>query len=98
MTRFGNRLAAAGADQTLTEAEGRPVASWAVCRPTAHDLRRTMATRLAQAGIPAEDVAACLNHARRGVTALHYDHYDRMKEKRRAFQLWAQQISELINW
>jgi integrase len=37
-------------------------------RPTAHDLRRTLATRLAAVGIAAEDVKACLNHARGDVT------------------------------
>jgi integrase len=96
MTRFGNGLIADGVDREFTEEEGRAIESWRVGRPTAHDLRRTLATRLAKSGIPAEDVSACLNHARRGVTALHYDHYDRLREKRRAFALWAQQIADLV--
>jgi len=42
--------------------DGRAIASWVADRPSAHDLRRTLATRLAGAGVPAEDISACLNH------------------------------------
>jgi integrase len=96
MTRFGNGLRAEGVDRKFSDEEGRAATTWVGSRPTAHDLRRTMATRLAKSGIPAEDVSACLNHARRGVTAQHYDHYDRMREKRQAFSLWGWQIDELV--
>jgi integrase len=95
MTRFGNGLLLDDPDRQFTEEEGRAIAAWKIDRPTAHDLRRTLATRLAGAGIPAEDVSACLNHAKRGVTAVHYDHYDRLREKRRALVLWAKKIVEV---
>jgi integrase len=95
MTRFGNSLFAETADRAESEGEGRANKSWVADRPSAHDLRRTLATRLAASGVPAEDVSACLNHARRGVTAMHYDHYDRAREKRAALALWSEQIESL---
>src|SRR4029077_3632926 len=69
----------------------RTVETWSSDTPSAHDLRRTLATRLAGAGVPAEDISACLNHTRGGVPARHYDLYDRAREKRKAFELWGRQ-------
>jgi integrase len=71
--------------------------SWLAERPSPHDLRRTVATRLASLGVPSEDVAACLNHVRRDVTGRHYDMYARLNEKRRALDLWAQTIERIIS-
>jgi hypothetical protein len=42
-----------------------------------------------------EAISAGLDHARRGVTAVHYDHYDRAREKRAAVALWSDQIERL---
>jgi len=64
--------------------------------PTPHDLRRTCATRLAAAGVPAEDVRAVLNHARADVTGKHYVLYDRAKEKHAALTRWAQIIAGIL--
>lgn len=96
MTCFGNALTAHG-NQEFSAKERAAAESWAAERPSAHDLRRTLATRLAGLGIPAEDVSACLNHVRKGVTATHYDHYDRAREKRRAFNLWARFLAEILD-
>jgi integrase len=63
--------------------------SWRADVPSAHDLRRTAATRLSAAGVPAEDIAAILNHARGDITGKHYDQYQRAAEKRRALDRWA---------
>ena len=94
MIRFGNALAEAD----VASAEDREGAeTWTSERPSAHDLRRTMATRLSGLGIPAEDVSACLNHVRKGVTATHYDHYDRAREKRRALNFWARTVAEIVD-
>ena len=71
--------------------------SWLAEPPSPHDLRRTVATRLASLGVPSEDVAACLNHVRRDVTGRHYDMYARLSEKRRALDLWAQTIERIIS-
>jgi integrase len=70
--------------------------SWKADPPTPHDLRRTLATRLAAAGVRGEDVSAILGHARAGVTGKHYDHYDRADEKRRALQRWARILASII--
>jgi integrase len=70
--------------------------SWLAEPPSPHDLRRTVATRLASLGVPSEDVTACLNHVRRDVTGRHYDMYARLIEKCRALDLWAQTIEQLI--
>jgi integrase len=70
--------------------------SWKANPPTAHDLRRTVATRLAAAGVPSEDVSAILGHVRAGVTGRHYDHYDRANEKRRALERWARILVSII--
>lgn len=70
--------------------------TWVVEPPSPHDLRRTVATRLASMGVPPEDVAACLNHVRRDVTGPHYDMYARQAEKRRALDLWAQTLQRII--
>jgi integrase len=95
MARFGKSLDA-DSGQRDAVGGGRAVETWRSERPTAHDLRRTLATRLSASGLPAEDVSACLNHARRTVTAMHYDQYDRAREKRRALELWAEQVVVLV--
>jgi len=70
--------------------------SWKAFPPTPHDLRRTVATRLAGLGIPGEDVAAVLAHTLPGVTKAHYDRYDRAREKRRALESWAGRLEEIV--
>jgi integrase len=96
MIRFGNALSVGADAKDYHSDEVRAVSTWTSDRPSAHDLRRTLATRLAGSGVPAEDISACLNHTRRSVTARHYDLYDRAREKRRAFDLWAEQIAVII--
>jgi integrase len=95
MIRFGNTLSAPTQNENV--AETCAILSWVADRPSAHDLRRTLATRLAGAGIAAEDISACLNHTRAGVTARHYDLYDRAREKRNAFELWGRQVARIID-
>jgi integrase len=64
--------------------------------PSTHDLRRTCATRLAAAGVPAEDIQAVLNHARGDVTGRHYDQYERGREKQVALNRWAQLVAAIL--
>jgi integrase len=64
--------------------------------PSPHDMRRTCATRMAAAGIRAEDVRAVLNHTRSDVTGKHYDKYDRAAEKRAALNRWAQIVAAIL--
>jgi integrase len=77
MIRFGNALSVANDAKDCGFDEVRAITTWTLDRPSAHGLRRTLATRLAGSGIPAEDASVCLNHARRSITARHYDLYDR---------------------
>jgi integrase len=80
MARFGKAFDLESKDdaQELEADHAKAAATWIEDRPTAHDLRRTLATRLAALGVPAEDVKACLNHVRDDVTSRHYDQYDRL--------------------
>jgi integrase len=70
--------------------------SWDAEPPSPHDLRRTVATRLSQSGIPPEDVSAVLNHVRTDVTGRHYDHYQRSAEKRVALDAWAAAVINIV--
>jgi integrase len=76
--------------------EGRAAKTWNDDPPSPHDLRRTVATRLASLGVPEEDVAAILNHVRTSVTGRHYDQYQRAAEKRRALKLWDSQLRSIL--
>ena len=87
MIRFGDALS--------SEADG--ASTWKANRPTAHDLRRTVETRLSSLGIPKEDRDAVLNHVNSSVGSKHYDRYDRAAEKRRALNVWAASLARLIS-
>lgn len=62
---------------------------------TPHDLRRTVATRMRELGISRGDVKMVLNHVETDVTA-RYDRYDGLAEKRRALDLWARRLEQII--
>jgi integrase len=70
--------------------------TWKADPPTPHDLRRTFATRLAELGVAKEDRDACLNHTPTDVGSKHYDLYERAKEKRAAFELFAESIAKVL--
>ncbi len=63
----------------------------------AHDLRRTAATRMAEAGVPRDHIAKVLNHVEGGPAATRvYDRYAYDAEKRQALERWAQRLSAII--
>jgi integrase len=64
--------------------------------PTPHDLRRTLATRLAELRIPREDRLAVLAHCWGDVHEAHYDQYERLREKRIALEAWERHVAEVI--
>lgn len=64
-------------------------------RFTPHDLRRTVATRMRELGISRGDVKMVLNHVESDVTS-RYDRYDGLAEKRRALDLWARRLQQII--
>ena len=51
---------------------------------SAHDLRRTCATKLGQMEVPGHVIARILNHKQTDVTSSVYDQYQYLKEKREA--------------
>jgi integrase len=55
MARFGKAFDLKCKDNAQELEHGKAAASWFEDRPTAHDLRRTLATRLAALGVPSED-------------------------------------------
>ena len=61
-----------------------------------HDLRRTMATRLADMGVSDDVVSRILNHAPSGVTRRHYNHSSRFDQMRVALDAWSEQLSQLV--
>ena len=69
--------------------EGLFAAKW-----SPHDLRRTVATELSRLRISGDVISAVLNHAPKGVTGRHYDHYDKLDEKRAALEVWARALLE----
>ena len=67
---------------------------------TIHDLRRTMASKLAELGYDRTIIGKVLNHADtaqdRSVTAI-YDHHSYYQEKREALNAWSERLKEIVN-
>jgi integrase len=64
----------------------------------AHDLRRTAASYMAEAGVDRMHIAHVLNHrsvTRSTVTAI-YDRYNYDKEKRAALEIWARELDGIV--
>jgi len=62
-----------------------------------HDLRRTAATRMAEAGIPQADIARVLNHAEGGPRATQvYNRYEYDREKRIAIETCARRLKAIL--
>jgi integrase len=60
---------------------------------TPHDLRRTMATRLADLGIAPHVTEKMLNHQMEGVMAV-YNHAEYLPERKAAWRLWGAEIAK----
>ncbi|CAN7341052.1 tyrosine-type recombinase/integrase [Bosea sp. LjRoot237] len=66
---------------------------------TAHDLRRTCATHMAELGVSAFDIGLVLNHAsttKSTVTTATYIKHDYLKEKTAALDLWSERLSAIL--
>jgi integrase len=62
-----------------------------------HDLRRTAATYMAEAGVPREHIAFVLNHVDGGSRATKvYDRYSRDNEKRLALEAWQRRLKAIL--
>lgn len=86
MRRFGESL------------NGPAAKTWQKEMPTAHDLRRTVNTRLAKMGVPKEIRDRALNHitSLRDPESKHYNLYEFEREKRAALNRWADEIASII--
>jgi integrase len=63
---------------------------------TPHDLRRTAATQMTEAGVNRLTVSKILNHSEKGVTGKVYDKYSYDKEKRQALEKWARKLESIL--
>jgi integrase len=62
-----------------------------------HDLRRTAATKMAEAGVPREHIARVLNHVEGGPRATKvYDRYSYDGEERIALETWARVLKDVV--
>ena len=71
---------------------GHPLAPWRL-----HDIRRTVATRLAELGVQPHVIEAVLNHVsshKAGVAGI-YNRALYAAEKRQALELWAEHVRAL---
>jgi integrase len=89
MLRFGDEL----------KGDGEAARTWKADPPTAHDLRRTFATRMAALGVQKETRDRLLNHApdRSDIEGSHYNVYDYLPEKRQALAQWDSALSAILS-
>jgi len=93
----------------VSPAGGKPIMATSVTRAVArnteflgiapfspHDLRRTVATRLAESGILPHIVGKVLSHSDPTVTGRHYDKFSYDREKRKALEAWAERLREIV--
>jgi integrase len=62
----------------------------------ARDLRRTVATRMAEAGVDPRTVDRILNHKERGIIRV-YNRYEFDKEKQQAWALWSRNLGRILS-
>jgi integrase len=72
---------------------GKPLEPWVV-----HDIRRTVATRMAELGVQPHIVEAVLNHisGHKGGIAGVYNRATYDKEKREALNFWAEHVTAVV--
>ena len=66
---------------------------------TAHDLRRTCLTGLAELGVMPIVIGAVANHlsvTKSNVTFANYVRHDYGREKREALELWAERVTAIV--
>jgi len=63
---------------------------------TPHDLRRTVETGMAAAGVPKEYRDRVLNHKDTSVGAVNYNKHDYLQQKRAALEAWTHRLDGLL--
>jgi integrase len=81
----------------LDDDEIETVARLRAVPPTPHDLRRTAASGMARLNIPRDDRLAVLAHSYGDVHEAHYDHFDRLPQKRAALVIWERHVRKVIS-
>jgi len=79
--------------------EDRPQGRFGIAHWTAHDLRRTALTKMAELGVAPIVLGHVANHrttTKAGVTLSVYARYDYAKEKASALDLWAERLAAII--
>jgi integrase len=97
---FPNRLLRKHSASPIThvrKATGRVWRDLGIETFSAHDLRRTCATRLGQMQVPSHVIARLLNHRQRDITNAVYNQYQYLKEKREALDAWGAKLSVLVS-
>lgn len=80
--------------------QDRPHGRFGIAHWTAHDLRRTAVSTMAQMGVAPIVLGHVINHrsvTKAGVTLAVYSHYDYAKEKRAALELLANRLSAITS-
>lgn len=93
-------FAGRGSELALARAKKAPAAIAALLKIDfrGHDLRRTAATNMAEAGIPREHIGRVLNHVEGGARATRvYDRYSYDNEKRVALETWGRKLTAILN-
>lgn len=97
---FPNRLISKHAGSPIVhirKAVGRIHENLGIERFSAHDLRRTLATRLGEMQVPGHVIARLLNHKQMDVTSAVYNKYQYLKEKREALDAWGAKVEVLVS-
>ena len=82
----------------LTRTLGRNRNQFDIDEPfNVHDLRRTLATRLGELGIPHHIMQRVLNHEPPDITARVYDQHHYLPEKRQALDAWTYRLEEILH-
>jgi integrase len=80
-------------ETAVNKAIHRNLQHFGVAEFTSHDVRRTVATHVAEAGAGREVLRRLLNHVDRSVTAI-YDRYSYAKELREALYAWGRRVAQ----
>ena len=82
---------------SVARAVARSVEPLEIAPFSPHDLRRTVATRLAESGTLPHIVGKVLSHSDPTVTGRHYDKFSYDFEKRKALEAWATRLDEIVS-
>jgi integrase len=84
----------------ISQAIQRAQAKFGLAQWTAHDLRRTALTKMAELGVPPIVLGHIANHrttTKAGMTLGVYVHHAYEREKRQALELWANRLQGIIS-